>query len=106
VQFVNRNDTRQLGDPVWVKPGHDRKVREIGVNRFSPCSDSRNSPGTPIDDYHLTIEISEIARAEVTVPLKLSDGNNTLRDAVDQRARSGDLRQGGMSNSRAIGERA
>jgi hypothetical protein len=40
------------------------------------------------------------------MPLQLAHSDDTLRDAFDQRARGGDLEQGGVRNFQVIGERA
>jgi hypothetical protein len=60
----------------------------------------------PIDDDHLAVEIGKGAEAEVAMALQLADSDDTLRDAFDQRARGGHLKQGGMLNLQMIGERA
>jgi hypothetical protein len=60
----------------------------------------------PIDDHHLAVEISEGAEAEIAMSLQLAHSDDTLRDAFDQRARGGDLEQGGVRNFQVIGERA
>jgi hypothetical protein len=60
----------------------------------------------PIDNDHFTVEIGKGAEAEVAMALQLADGNDTLRDALDQRARGGHLEQGSMRNLQMVGERA
>ena len=40
----------------------------------------------PIDNDHLAVEAAKRAQAEVAMALELAEGNDPLRDALDQRA--------------------
>ncbi len=89
-----------------AKARDDGKGRKIGVGRLADCSNSRNSPETSVDDHHLAVEVGEGAEAKIAMALQLADGDDTLRDALDQRARGGHLEKGGMRNLQMVGERA
>lgn len=75
-----------------AKARDDGKGRKIGVSRLHDFSGSRNSPETSIDDHHLPVEIGKGAEAKVAMALQLADGDHTLRNALDQCARGGDLK--------------
>src|SRR5271156_1279371 len=103
-QIVNRGDACQLDASLGAKAGDDGERRQIGIGSLSDCNISLQASETPVDDHHLAVEVSIGAETEIAMALELADGNDTLRDALDQRAGSRDLEQGRMRNFQVVGE--